>query len=511
MSSSPTPSASYTISMLAVLALGSAAVLAASHQSHGALLVDPAVAQSVPKDKAPPQGAPTRTAPTAPPPTVPAAKAPAPTDPPAPAHGAPGHADDADATLPEGLKVRDPGRKPDFKGGPAIYFNEVDFDFGPMTNAETRTHRFTFVNAGDAPLKIEAVIPKCGCTRPTADLGKVYQPGESGFIDVAFTPPTGGHQAKALVVQSNAGWPGEVFNIRVIGKVESVLSFEPKLHDIGEIRRGTQSETQIRVVADAKATSFDAITSRSPDITGSFVGEGPHRGEVTVKVTVSPKMPWGSLRGGALMLTTSGKDEGGTTLTKTLPLRISGVIVDEIRASAYLFQMNTVRPGTSFSNSVFVFHETGKPIEVTDVVNAAMGVESKGIAPVNFQPIQVTPETRDGKPGFVITLSGDAPADSHGFLGGSVRFRAKTVGDANFVERELSIGGRVMTEAAEKALPTARGGRPANPAGNPPAHPPARPVTPSTRPVTPPARPVTPPARPVTPPANPPATPPAVR
>ena len=245
----------------------------------------------------------------------------------------PTSADDANATIPEGLKVRNPGPKPDIKGGPAIYFHEVDHDFGPMTNAETRNHRFTFVNAGDAPLKIDAVVPKCSCTRPTFDREKVYQPGESGFIDVAFTPPAGGHQAKAMVVKSNAVWPAQLFNIRVIGKVESVLSFTPKIYDFGEVRRGAPWEAEVKVVADAKATTFDSVTSRSADVSGTFVGEGPHRGEVTIRVKVNPNLPWGSFRSTVLTLATRGKDEAGADITKSLPFRITGTVVDEIRAS----------------------------------------------------------------------------------------------------------------------------------------------------------------------------------
>lgn len=386
-------------------------------------------------------------------PPTPTAPATAPSAPPA----APASADDANAELPEGLKVRAPGPKPDFKGGPAIYFDELDHDFGPMTNAETKNHRFTFVNAGDAPLKIDAVVPKCGCTRPSFDRDKVYQPGERGFIDVAFTPPTGGHQAKAIVIKSNAAWPADLFNIRVIGKVESVLSFTPKSYDFGELRRGEVWQADVKIIADAKATTFDSIRSRDTNVSGSFVGEGPHRGEVTIRVSVDPKVPWGSIRGAVLTISTRGKDETGAELTKALPFRIAGVIVDEIRASEYIFQMDTVRPGAPFSKSVFIWHEEGKPIEVTDVVLAPMKNGTKGIAPITYKPIQFAQETRDGKAGYVITVSGETPAGAHGFFGGSVRFKTKTVGDAAFVERELALGGRVMTEADAKNLPGAGG------------------------------------------------------
>ncbi len=65
--------------------------------------------------------------------------------------------------------------------------------------------------------------------------------------------------------------------------------------------------------ARAKATIFDSVTSRVTNVTGSFVGEGPHRGEVTIRVNVDPKSPWGSLRGAVLTLATRGKDETGAS------------------------------------------------------------------------------------------------------------------------------------------------------------------------------------------------------
>jgi hypothetical protein len=371
----------------------------------------------------------------------------------------PANADDANSNLPEGMKVRDPGQQPQFKGGPALYFPVLDHDFGAMTNAETKSYRFAFVNAGDAPLTVENVVPKCGCTKPTWQRGKTYQPGEMGYIDIDFTPPTGGHQAKAIMVQSNADWPSKIFNIRVIGNVESVLSFEPKNFDFGEIRRGESFEREVTVKADAPATIFETISSRSPTLGGAFVGDAPHRGEVKVKVSVDKSVPWGSYRGAVLMITTSGKKESGESITKNLPFRISGVVVDEIRADDYLFRMDTVRPGNAFKKTVFLHHEEGKPIEVSDVLLKAMGMESRGIAEVQYDPIVVEQGTKDGKPGYMITLSGKTTTASAGFLGGTVSFKARTQGVGEFVEREIPIAGRVMTAEAEARLPPAARGR----------------------------------------------------
>jgi hypothetical protein len=397
----------------------------------------------------------------APPATPPATRPAAPTTPARPAQNAPAtaapgdapaHADDANAELPEGLKTRVPGPKPAFKGGPAIYFEELDKDFGAMTNAETRSHRFYFVNAGDAPLTLERVIPKCGCTKPKYTPA-TFQPGERGFIDVDFTPPTGGHQAKALVVVTNAMWPAPEWNIRVIGKVDSVLSFEPKSFDLGELARGQKVSREVVVTADAKSTIFDSVSSRSPGYVPSFLGEAPHTGEVRVKIEVDGTLPWGSLRGGVLMLNTRGRTEGGADITKSLPFRLTGVVVDNIRASEYLVQFGSVRPGQPFSKTAFIYSADGSDFEVTSAVYEPLPPGSKGVAPAQYNPVTIEKTMHDGKPAYAITLSGKADDPSRGFMSGSIKFTTK---DAKGVTetRELAVGGRIMTEEQEKTLPT---------------------------------------------------------
>ncbi|MBL9147556.1 MAG: DUF1573 domain-containing protein [Phycisphaerae bacterium] len=399
---------------------------------------------------------------TTPPATAPATRPAAPTAPARPAQNStppatapadgPSHADDANAELPEGLKVRAAGPKPAYKGGPAIYFEELDKDFGNMTNAETRSHRFYFVNAGDAPLTLERVIPKCGCTKPKYTPA-TFQPGERGFIDVDFTPPTGGHQAKALVVVTNAMWPAPEWNIRVIGKVESVLSFEPKSFDLGEIARGAKVAREAVVTADAKSTIFDSVTSRSPGITASFLGEAPHTGEVRIKIESDGTLPWGALRGGVIMLNTRGRTEGGADITKSLPFRLTGVVSDNIRASEYLVQFGTVRPGQPFTKTTYVFAADGKDFELTNATYEPLPAGSKGIAPAQYNPVTVEKTMHDGKPAYAITLSGKADDPSRGFMSGSIKFTTK-MGDAAPETRELAVGGRIMTEEQEKTLPT---------------------------------------------------------
>lgn len=67
-----------------------------------------------------------------------------------------------------------------------LIFEREWVDFEEMPLGEMKTHRFEFTNAGDDTLKIEAVIPACGCT--AADFSKEpILPGEKGFITVNFT------------------------------------------------------------------------------------------------------------------------------------------------------------------------------------------------------------------------------------------------------------------------------------------------------------------------------------
>lgn len=67
----------------------------------------------------------------------------------------------------------------------SMTFAESHHDFGILKEGQKVRHVFQFTNSGNAPLKIERVIPSCGCTVPHFP-EEMILPGDTGVIEFEF-------------------------------------------------------------------------------------------------------------------------------------------------------------------------------------------------------------------------------------------------------------------------------------------------------------------------------------
>ncbi len=68
---------------------------------------------------------------------------------------------------------------------PAFQFENVDHDFGTITEGQVVEYSYKFTNTGDAPLIIQSAQGSCGCT--ASDWTKTPIPvGGSGFVTAKF-------------------------------------------------------------------------------------------------------------------------------------------------------------------------------------------------------------------------------------------------------------------------------------------------------------------------------------
>ncbi|MFW6100854.1 MAG: DUF1573 domain-containing protein [Bacteroidota bacterium] len=89
---------------------------------------------------------------------------------------------------------------------PEITFNEDKYDLGSVNIGDTVTHQFIFTNTGNDDLVINEVEARCGCTTVPYYSSRVIPPGDTGSIKIELqTAGLFGHQAKAILVQSNDG------------------------------------------------------------------------------------------------------------------------------------------------------------------------------------------------------------------------------------------------------------------------------------------------------------------
>jgi hypothetical protein len=69
--------------------------------------------------------------------------------------------------------------------GPVLTFDELEFDFGTITQGDTATHVFKFKNTGNEPLIISEAHGSCGCTQPIFPKEPI-KPNGTGVMKVSF-------------------------------------------------------------------------------------------------------------------------------------------------------------------------------------------------------------------------------------------------------------------------------------------------------------------------------------
>ncbi len=90
------------------------------------------------------------------------------------------------------------------KNGPAITFEESEYNFGDITQGDVVEHVFKFKNTGNQPLVISRVDVTCGCTTPSWTKEPVM-PGQTGTVVAKFNSAGKlGQQKKAITIHSNA-------------------------------------------------------------------------------------------------------------------------------------------------------------------------------------------------------------------------------------------------------------------------------------------------------------------
>ena len=132
-------------------------------------------------------------------------------------------------------------------GNGRIKFERRGHDFGQIVRGQVMKYRFKFKNAGNGPLRIQGVHAACGCTAVEADKGKIYQAGESGFVDVTLdSSDFAGKMMKVVTVLTNEKiTPDRTLTVRA--HVLSEFEVNPPLADFGDVVGGEGATRIIRV------------------------------------------------------------------------------------------------------------------------------------------------------------------------------------------------------------------------------------------------------------------------
>ncbi len=114
-------------------------------------------------------------------------------------------------------KGGDSKQESNMTGSPVITFNELEYDFGKITEGEKVACVFKYKNTGDGDLIIHSATTSCGCTVPHFD-DKPIAPGKEGNMEVVFDSyMREGMQTKTITVRSNA--TVKVVVLRIVAEV----------------------------------------------------------------------------------------------------------------------------------------------------------------------------------------------------------------------------------------------------------------------------------------------------
>lgn len=107
--------------------------------------------------------------------------------------------------------------------GPRIATHHEVFDFGIMPEYCEVSHVFWLRNSGDEPVKIDKLIPNCGCTQASIDKHDV-KPGDSSRVELIFGSHNYHHEVEKfaqVVSDANGRVPALTFQAYVVPDSES--------------------------------------------------------------------------------------------------------------------------------------------------------------------------------------------------------------------------------------------------------------------------------------------------
>jgi hypothetical protein len=115
-----------------------------------------------------------------------------------------------------------------------LTFQSQIYDFGQVHRGVTLSHDFEFVNEGNGPTTIHGVHAACGCTAAVIDKGKIYQPKESGRINIKLdTTDFVGRVVKTVTVMTSDSTMADRM-LTIKAEVQSEFEANPPMIDFGE-------------------------------------------------------------------------------------------------------------------------------------------------------------------------------------------------------------------------------------------------------------------------------------
>lgn len=141
-------------------------------------------------------------------------------------------------------------------------------DLGEVTAGLSKVAEFTISNAGSDPLKIEKVVPGCGCM--TTSYPETLKPGEKGVLKVTLNsqPLWSGSVEKHITVVSNDP-EHQSIDLSLAAKIRPLFAYSPQNPSVINYKKGEKVKQIFTVTPEAG--SGLKITGIAP---GAMMAEG---------------------------------------------------------------------------------------------------------------------------------------------------------------------------------------------------------------------------------------------
>jgi hypothetical protein len=243
---------------------------------------------------------------------------------------------------------------------PRLAIDEAVFDFGAVDRGTRVEHTFALRNAGDAPLRIEAVKSSCGCT-VTLVSARDVPPGETGRLSVSVdTTRMTGRATKTVTVHTNDP-DAPASGLTVTGEVRADLVVTPSPLYLGRVRRGesTHHEVHVRPGRPEAVYSVTVVEHDHPALRARLERR-TDQPEQWIVIEVDPDAPPGHFDERLTLHTTSAREP-------LITLSVFGSIEGDVVVLPPHVTFGVARGGASPKRELSIRNRGVRPVTVTGV------------------------------------------------------------------------------------------------------------------------------------------------